>query len=152
MASRSGASALVTLPRAPGVAHPPLRGGVHKHQHLIYGTLIRSPTKRGTMSYTSITTTRPGPRMQAAETSEEGDALLAEIFGILAANGGESVLAGQDFARGISVAITKYEDSAAAVKTQIEIGAKGLLEFISAGPFVALDEWWPIASAALNDN
>ena len=104
------------------------------------------------MSYTSITTTTPGPRMQAAETSEEGDALLAEIFGILAANGGESVLAGQDFARGISVAITKYEDSAAAVKTQIEIGAKGLLEFISAGPFVALDEWWPIASAALNDN
>ena len=41
------------------------------------------------MSYTSITTTRPGPRMQAAETSEEGDALLAEVFGVLAANGGE---------------------------------------------------------------
>ena len=95
------------------------------------------------MSYTSITTTRPGPRMQAAETSEEGDALLAELFGILAANGGESVLAGQDLARGVHVAITKYE---------IEIAAKGLLEFVSAGPFVALDEWWPIASAAINDN
>jgi len=38
------------------------------------------------------------------------------------------------------------------VKTQIEIAAKGLLEFVSAGPFVALDEWWPIASAAINDN
>ena len=104
------------------------------------------------MSYTSSTTTRPGPRMQAAEASEEGDALLAELFGILAANGGESVLAGQDLARGVNVAITKYEDSDAAVKTQIEIAAKGLLEFVSAGPFVALDEWWPIASAALNDN
>ena len=104
------------------------------------------------MSYTSITTTRPGPRMQAAETSEEGDALLAELFGVLAANGGESVLAGQDLARGVNVAITKYEDSDAAVKTQIEIAAKGLLEFVSAGPFVALDEWWPIASAAINDN
>ncbi len=90
--------------------------------------------------------------MQAAETTEEGDALLAELFGDRAANGGEMVLSAPDLARGVNVSGTKYEDSAAAVKTQIEISAKGLLEFVSAGPFVALDEWWPIASAAINDN
>ena len=104
------------------------------------------------MSYTSITTTRPGPRLQAAETSEESDALLVELFGILAANGGESVLIGQDLARGVGVSITKWEDSAASVKAMIEMGTKGLMEIVSSGPFVSMDEFLPIWTAALNDN
>ena len=104
------------------------------------------------MSYTSITTTRPGPRLQAAETSEESDALLVELFGILAANGGESVLIGQDLARGVGVSITKWEDSAASVKAMIEMGTKGLVEIVSSGPFIAMDEFLPIWTAALNDN
>ena len=104
------------------------------------------------MSYTSISTSRPGPRFQAVETSEESDALMVELFGILAANGGESVLVGQDLARGVGVSITKWEDSAAAVKATIEITTKGLLEIVSSGPFVAMDEWLPIMTAALNDN
>ena len=104
------------------------------------------------MSYTSISTSMPGPRFQAVETSEESDALMVELFGILAANGGESVLVGQDLARGVAVSITKWEDSAAAVKATIEITTKGLLEIVSSGPFVAMDEWLPIMTAALNDN
>ena len=104
------------------------------------------------MSYTSISTSRPGPRFQAVETSEESDALMVELFGILAANGGESVLVGQDLARGVAVSITKWEDSAAAVKATIEITTKGLLEIVSSGPFVAMDEWLPIMTAAFNDN
>ena len=104
------------------------------------------------MSYTSISTSRPGPRFQAVETSEESDALMVELFGILAANGGESVLVGQDLARGVAVSITKWEDSAAAVTATIEITTKGLLEIVSSGPFVAMDEWLPIMTAALNDN
>jgi hypothetical protein len=77
---------------------------------------------------------------------------MVELFGILAANGGESVLVGQDLARGVAVSITKWEDSAAAVKATIEITTKGLLEIVSSGPFVAMDEWLPIMTAALNDN
>ena len=104
------------------------------------------------MSYTSISTSRPGPRFQAVETSEESDALMVELFGILAANGGESVLVGQDLARGVALSIAKWEDSAASVKAIIEMGTKGLMEVVSSGPFIAMDEFLPIWTAALNDN
>jgi len=104
------------------------------------------------MSYTSIVTTRPGPRMQEATTADEGNALLAEVWAILEKNGGESVMAGQDFARGVGIAITRWPDAAASLKTEIELASKGLLEFISAGPFMQLEEWWPIAQEAMSDS
>ena len=42
------------------------------------------------MSYTSIATSRPGPRLQAAQTSEELGALMLEVWAVVNANGGET--------------------------------------------------------------
>ena len=73
------------------------------------------------MSYTSIVTTKPGPRMQEATTPDEANALLAEVWSVVEKNGGESVMAGQDFARGVGIAITRWPDAAASLKTEIEL-------------------------------
>ena len=48
------------------------------------------------MSYTSISTSRPGARFQEATTQAEVEALMVEVWSIVAANGGESVMAGAD--------------------------------------------------------
>ena len=104
------------------------------------------------MSYTSIVTTKPGPSMQEATTPDEANALLAEVWSVVEKNGGESVLTGSDFARGVNIAITKWPDANASMKTEVELTAKGLLEFLSAGPFMQLEEWWPIWQEAMSDS
>ena len=104
------------------------------------------------MSYTSISTSRPGPRLQAAQTSEELGALMLEVWAIVNANGGENTLTGTDFARGVNISLTTYPDSASAEKTIVELTAKQLIEFESSGPFMTLEDWMPIASAAMDGN
>lgn len=97
---------------------------------------LKDFSKGKKMSYTSIVVTRPGPRMQEVTRADEGNELLVEVWAILEKNGGESVMTGQDFARGVGIAITRWADAAASVKTEIELSSKGLLQFISAEPFV----------------
>ena len=104
------------------------------------------------MSYTSISTSRPGPRLQAAQTSEELGALMLEVWAVVNANGGENTLTGTDFARGVNISITNYPDAASSEKTVVELTAKQLIEFISTGPFMTLEDWMPIASAAMDGN
>ncbi len=101
------------------------------------------------MSYTSISTSRPGPRLQEATTQAEVEALMVEVWSIVAANGGESVMAGADLAQGVNVAITTFPDAAAAAKSVVELTAKRLIEYETSGQFIALDEWLPIAGPAM---
>ncbi len=101
------------------------------------------------MSYTSISTSRPGARFQEATTQAEVEALMVEVWSIVAANGGESVMAGADLAQGVNVAITTFPDAAAAAKSVVELTAKRLLEYETSGQFMGLDEWLPIAGPAM---
>ena len=50
------------------------------------------------MTYTSISTNRPGARFQEAKTQAEVEALMVEVWSVVSANGGESVVAGADLA------------------------------------------------------
>ena len=99
------------------------------------------------MTYTSISTLRPGARLQEAKTQAEIEALMAEAFSVIAANGGESVFAGADLARGVNVSLTTYPDAASAAKSVTELTAKQLIE--SSGQFMSLEEWLPIAGPAM---
>ena len=101
------------------------------------------------MTYTSISTNRPGARFQEAKTQAEIEALMAEAFSVIAANGGESVFAGADLARGVNVSLTTYPDAASAAKSVTELTAKQLIEFESSGQFMSLEEWLPIAGPAM---
>ena len=101
------------------------------------------------MTYTSISTLRPGARLQEAKTQAELEALMTEAFSVIAANGGESLFAGADLARGVNVSLTTYPDAASAAKTVTELTAKQLIEFESSGQFMSLEEWLPIAGPAM---
>ena len=102
------------------------------------------------MSYTSISTLRPGARLQEAKSQAEIEALMVEVWSVVTANGGESTVTGLDFARGINISITNYPDASAAEKTIVELTAKKLIEFESSGPFMTLENWIPITGAALD--
>ena len=101
------------------------------------------------MTYTSISTNRPGARFREAKTQAEVEALMVEVWSVVTANGGESVVAGADLARGVNVSLTTYPDAASAAKSIVELTAKQLIEFESSGQFMALDEWLPVAGSAM---
>jgi len=79
------------------------------------------------MTYTSISTNRPGARFQEAKTQAEVEALMVEVWSVVTANGGESVFAGADLARGVNVSLTTYPDAASAAKSIVELTVKQLL-------------------------
>ncbi len=97
------------------------------------------------MTYTSISTLRPGPRLQEAKSQAEFEALMVEVWSVVTANGGESTVTGADLARGVNVSLTTYPDAASAAKSVTELTAKRLIEFESTGQFMSLEEWLPIA-------
>ena len=101
------------------------------------------------MTYTSISTLRPGTRLQEAKTQAEVEALMVEVWSVVTANGGESTVTGLDLARGVNVSLTTYPDAASAAKSVTELTAKQLIEFESSGQFMSLEEWLPIAGPAM---
>ena len=102
------------------------------------------------MPYTLMTTIKPGPRMQEAESAEELASLLAEVTAIREANGGEMVLGGQDTANGVFVSISTYPDVEAATKASFEISVSRLVEIVSSGRFISNEDFFTGMMAAMD--
>ena len=106
-------------------------------------------TNRGNMSYTVITVSKPGAAFRAASNADEANAIFAQVMGIVAANGGENVMIGFDYAQNANVAITTFPDPESAAKASIQIDAKQLLDVVSRGMFTTMEELWPVFMDAL---
>jgi hypothetical protein len=106
-------------------------------------------TNGGTMSYTTITVSRPGAAFRAASNADEANAIFAQVQGIVAANGGEMGMIGYDHAQAANVAITTFPDPESAAKAAIQIDAKQLLDVVSRGMFSTMEELWPVFTDAM---
>ena len=101
------------------------------------------------MSYTTITVSRPGAAFRAASNVDEANAIFAQVMGIVAANGGENVMIGFDYAQNANVAITTFPDPESAAKAAIQMEAKQLLDVVSRGMFSTMEELWPVFTDAM---
>ena len=102
-----------------------------------------------TMSYTTITVSRPGAAFSAASNADEANAVFAQVQAIIAANGGEMGMIGFDHAQNANVALTTYPDPESAAKAAIQIEANQLLDVVSRGMFTTMEELWPVFMDAL---
>jgi len=107
-------------------------------------------TNGGTMSYTTITVSRPGAAFRAASGADGANAIFAQVQGIIAANGGEMGMIGFDHAQNANVALTTYPDPESAAKAAIQIEAKQLLDVVSRGMFTTMEELWPVFTDAMD--
>jgi hypothetical protein len=101
------------------------------------------------MSYTTITTNRPGQAFRDVSSADEANALFARVMEITAKHGGETSLIGYDHARACNVAIITYPDSESAAKAGIEVEASGIIDVESRGMFSPMEDFWPVYTAAL---
>ena len=106
-------------------------------------------TNGGTMSYTTITVSRPGAAFRTASNADEANAIFAQVQGIVAANGGEMGMIGYDHAQAANVAITTFPDPESAAKAAIQLEAKQLLDVVSRGMFSTMEELWPVFTDAM---
>ena len=106
-------------------------------------------TNGGTMSYTTITVSRPGAAFRAASNADEANAIFAQVQGIVASNGGEMGMIGYDHAQAANVAITTFPDPESAAKAAIQLEAKQLLDVVSRGMFSTMEELWPVFTDAM---
>jgi len=102
-----------------------------------------------TMSYTTVTVSRPGAAFRAASNADEANAVFAQVQAIIAANGGEMGMIGFDHAQNANVALTTYPDPESAAKAAIQIEANQLLDVVSRGMFTTMEELWPVFMDAL---